>query len=168
LPHGLVDPLPDACRVAGDDTMWWSLSVQAIALMLMLSPAMAQQIAPFTVSGDSIEARLEARTGNAARGEAVVKNRETGNCLICHEIPDRRERFQGELGPPLAGVGLRLTAGQIRLRLVDPTRVNPAAVMPAYHRVHGLANVDPRHAGRPVLGAQEIEDVVSYLSGLRE
>jgi sulfur-oxidizing protein SoxX len=128
----------------------------------------AQNLVPFTVSGDSIEGALEGRAGDATRGEAVVKNRETGNCLICHTIPDRRERFQGELGPPLAGVGLRLTAGQIRLRLVDPTQVNDRAIMPAYYRVHGLVNVEPRHVGRPVLGAQEIEDVVSYLSGLKE
>lgn len=133
-----------------------------------MTPAAALEIAPFTVSSDRIEAPLEGRTGDPVRGEAVVKNRETGNCLICHEIPDRRERFQGEIGPPLAGVGLRLTPGQIRLRLVDPTLVNASAIMPAYHRVHGLINVDPRHLGRPVLSAQEIEDVVSYLAGLTE
>ncbi len=72
----------------------------------------------------------------------------------------------GEVGPPLAGVGARLSPGQIRLRLVDPTRVNPAAAMPAYHRVDGLAKVDPRWRGRPVLSAQEIEDVVAYLATL--
>jgi L-cysteine S-thiosulfotransferase len=145
----------------------WSL-VLAAFLAVGLTQAHAQDVVPFTVRGDSIDAALVGLTGNPARGEAVVKNRETGNCLICHEIPDRRERFQGELGPPLAGVGLRLTPGQIRLRLVDPTLVNSRAIMPAYHRVHGFQNVDPRHAGRPVLGAQEIEDVVSYLSSLKE
>ena len=139
-----------------------------LVLVVMLTSAHAQEVAPFIVTGDSIETALAGRTGNAVRGEAVVKNRETGNCLICHEIPDRRERFQGEVGPPLAGVGLRLSVGQIRLRLVDPTLVNDRAVMPAYHRAHRLANVDPRHAGRPVLGAQDIEDVVAYLRGLKE
>lgn len=74
----------------------------------------------------------------------------------------------GEVGPPLAGVGSRLTPGQIRLRLIDPTLVNPAAAMPAYHRVDGLASVDERYRGRPVLSAQEIEDVVAYLSALKE
>lgn len=62
-------------------------------------------MAPFVVSGDAIEAPLAGRTGDAARGEAVVRNRETGNCLICHSIPDPRERFQGQIGPPLAGAG---------------------------------------------------------------
>jgi len=74
----------------------------------------------------------------------------------------------GEVGPPLAGVGSRLTPGQIRLRLVDPTLLNPAAAMPAYHRVDGLAYVDQRYRGRPVLSAQEIEDVVAYLAALKD
>jgi len=65
-------------------------------------------------------------------------------------------------------VGSRLTAGQIRLRLIDPTKVKPAAAMPAYHRVAGLHHVEARYRDRPVLSAQEIEDVVAYLSGLKE
>lgn len=128
----------------------------------------AAQVSPFTVSGDAIEAPLDAMTGDRARGEAVVRNRETANCLICHSIPNTAERFMGDVGPPLAGVGSRLTPGQIRLRLVDPTIVNPHSVMPPYHRTADLIRVDPRHAGRPVLTAQEIEDVVAYLSALQE
>jgi sulfur-oxidizing protein SoxX len=40
--------------------------------------------------------------------------------------------------------------------------------MPPYHRIHDLLRVDPRFAGRPVLTAQEIEDVVAWLVTLRE
>jgi sulfur-oxidizing protein SoxX len=137
------------------------------ALLLAAWPAVAQ-VAPFAVAEDAIVAPLAGLSGDAARGAAVVRNRESANCLICHAIPDPREPFMGEVGPPLAGVGSRLSAGQIRLRLVDPTMVNPGAVMPAYHRVAGLVNVDPRFRGRPVLTAQEIEDVVAYLLTLRE
>lgn len=139
----------------------------ALLLALLAAPA-AGRVAPFVVTGDAIEAPLDGLAGDPARGAAVVRNRETANCLICHAIPDPRERFMGEIGPPLAGVGSRLSPGQIRLRLVDPTRLNPAAVMPAYHRVEGLVNVDPRWRGQPVLTAQEIEDVVAYLATLEE
>lgn len=139
--------------------------VALLAILLAAAPA-AGQVAPFAVTGDAIEAPLEGRVGDAARGRAVVRNRETANCLICHAIPDPAEPFMGEVGPPLAGIGARLSPGQIRLRLVDPTRVNPAAAMPAYHRVDGLTAVDPRWRGRPVLSAQEIEDVVAYLATL--
>jgi sulfur-oxidizing protein SoxX len=140
-----------------------------IGAVVVAAPGLARaQVAAFTVTGDAIEAPLAGRAGDAARGEALVRDRETGNCLICHSIPDPRERFQGHIGPPLAGVGRRLTSGQIRLRVVDPTLLNERAIMPAYHRIAGLRNVDPRFAGRPVLDAQEIEDVVAYLSALRD
>lgn len=136
----------------------------AIALA---GPASAQ-VSNYMVTGDAINAPLDGHVGKAERGKAIVKNRETANCLICHTIPDPHERFMGDVGPPLAGVALRLSVAQIRLRLVDPTRVNPSAVMPAYHRVGGLAHVDARYADRPVLTAREIEDVVAYLATLRE
>ncbi len=139
----------------------------ALALLLLATPASAE-VADFIVMSDAIEAPLVASAGDAARGEAVVRNRETANCLICHAIPDARERFMGDVGPSLASVGSRLTPGQIRLRLVDPTRLNPDAVMPAYHRVEGLRRVEARYQGRPVLTAMEIEDVVAYLAGLKE
>lgn len=139
----------------------------AFALLICATGASAA-VAPFSVTGDAIEAPLAATPGDAARGAAIVRNRETANCLICHAIPDPRERFMGDVGPSLAGVGSRLTPGQIRLRLVDPTRLNPGAVMPAYHRVEGLRRVDQRYMGQPVLTAMEIEDVVAYLAGLKE
>jgi L-cysteine S-thiosulfotransferase len=139
----------------------------ALALLLLATPALAG-VADFVVTGDAIEAPLVATPASAARGEAIVKNRETANCLICHSISDPRERFMGDLGPSLAGVGARLTPGQIRLRLVDPTRLNLDAIMPAYHRTEGLRHVDARYLGRPVLSAMEIEDVVAYLAGLKE
>ncbi len=144
--------------------------MRAAALTLALLAAMpaAGRVAGFVVTGDAIEAPLDGLAGDAARGALVVRNRETANCLICHAIPDPRERFMGEVGPPLAGVGSRLSPGQIRLRLVDPTRLNPEAVMPAYHRVEGLVNVEARYRGQPVLTAQEIEDLVAYLAGLKE
>ena len=139
-----------------------------IVLALLAAMPAAGRVAPFTVEGDAIAAPLDGLAGDAARGAAVLRNRETANCLICRAIPDPAERFMGDVGPPLDGVGARLTRGQIRLRVVDPTRVNPASVMPAYHRVEGLVRVDPRWRGRPVLTAQEIEDVVAYLATLTQ
>ena len=140
----------------------------AIALILLAAPLAASEVAPFVVTGDAIVAPLAGHVGDARRGEAVARNRENANCLICHSIPGTNERFMGDVGPALAGVGARLTPGQIRLRLVDPTLLQENAVMPAYHRVTGLIRVDARYAGQPVLGAQEIEDVVAYLTTLKE
>ena len=72
----------------------------------------------------------------------------------------------GNVGPPLAGVGARLSAGELRLRVVDSTRVNPDSVMPPYHRTDGLNRVAVLYRGEPVLNAQQVEDVVAYLRGL--
>jgi L-cysteine S-thiosulfotransferase len=141
--------------------------ILAFTLLAAAHPA-AGGVAPFVVTGDAIEAPLAGLSGDRRRGEAIVKNRETANCLICHTIPDERERFMGDVGPPLSGVGTRRSPGQIRLRLVDPTLLNARAVMPPYYRIEGLVRVDERYRGRPVLGAQEIEDVVAYLAALED
>jgi len=118
--------------------------------------------------GDAIPEPLTDTPGDPERGRQIVLDREVGNCLICHKVPEPTERFQGELGPDLSGVGSRLTAGQLRLRIVDQSRVNPQTLMPPYFRVDRLALVAKRYRGQPVLTAQQVEDVVAYLQTLRE
>jgi sulfur-oxidizing protein SoxX len=121
---------------------------------------------PYEVSGDAVPGPLGGLKGDVERGKAVVLDRRRGNCLICHAFPLAGEPFQGEIGPPMAGIGSRLTAGQIRLRLIDQSRIDPDTIMPPYYRVDGLRNVAPEYRGRPALGAQEIEDVLAYLTSL--
>ena len=94
-------------------------------------------------------------------------DRHVGLCLLCHSGPFPEERFQGNLAPDLTGVGARLSAGQIRLRIVDPGRVNPQTIMPAYFRTEGLTRVAPAFRGKPVLTAEEIEHVVAFLVTLK-
>jgi len=106
-----------------------------------------------------------AGAGDAARGRAVFVAREGGHCVLCHAAPG--VAVAGDVGPALGGIGSRLTPAQIRFRVVDITRVNPDAVMPAFHRTEGLSRVAAQHAGRPVLSAQQVEDVVAYLATLR-
>jgi L-cysteine S-thiosulfotransferase len=139
-----------------------------ICLASTLAAATDRQVAKFEQTGDAILAPLDGLIGDAARGRALVLNRETGNCLICHQVPVPAEPFQGDLAPSLAGVGARLNAGQIRLRLVDQGRLNPATLMPAYHRIDGLTRVAPRYRNLPVLSAQESEDVVAWIATLKD
>lgn len=121
----------------------------------------------FVVEGDAIALPLGGLVGDAARGRALALDRARGNCLICHHVPVPDEPFMGDLGPDLTGVGARLTAGQIRLRLVDQSQVAPATLMPSYYRATGLTRVAERYKESPVLTAQEIEDAVSWLVTLR-
>jgi sulfur-oxidizing protein SoxX len=118
------------------------------------------------VQGDTISQPLGAKPGDPVRGREIVAGREA-NCLFCHAIPGTAERFMGNIGPSLAGVGTRLTAGQLRLRIVDPTRLNRDAVMPAYHRVEGLDGVAVQYRGKPILSGEQIEDVIAYLVTLK-
>ncbi|MNC94416.1 hypothetical protein D3C83_112630 [compost metagenome] len=73
----------------------------------------------------------------------------------------------GDVGPPLSGVGARLSEGQLRLRIVDSMRLNRDTIMPSYYRMDGLDKVAEAWRGKPVLTAQQVEDTVAYLSTLR-
>ena len=117
---------------------------------------------------DSIPQSLTGAKGDPARGRAIVTNRQLGLCLLCHSGPFPEERFQGNLAPDLKGAGSRWTEGQLRLRIVDSSRINPTSIMPAYHRTEGLTRVAPALRGKPILNAGEIEDVVAFLTRLRE
>jgi sulfur-oxidizing protein SoxX len=121
---------------------------------------------PYIVQGDAISQPLTTIAGDASRGREVVRSRDA-NCLLCHAVPDTGERFMGDVAPSLTGVGTRLSAGQLRLRVVDPTRIRPEVAMPAYYRTHGLDIVAVAFEGRPILSAQQVEDVVAYLGTLR-
>ena len=122
--------------------------------------------APHQASGDALPAPLTSMPGEAARGRQIVLGRD-GNCLLCHVIPETGERFMGNVGPPLSGVGRRLTAGELRLRVVDPTRVNREAVMPSYYKARGLTEVALPYREKTILTAQQVEDVVAFLLTLR-
>ena len=139
-------------------------TVRRIALaapLLLLLPAFA----PYAVEGDAIPAPLEGRAGDPARGRAIATDARKGLCTLCHAGLGARP--EGDLGPSLAGVGARLSPGQLRLRLVDGRALNPATVMPSYYRIDGLTRVGPAWRDRPILEAAEIEDVVAYLATLR-
>jgi L-cysteine S-thiosulfotransferase len=126
----------------------------------------AQPLAPFKVEAGEIRAPLGGLKGDAARGRAVFLARES-NCALCHVLPDGDPRLMGNIGPPLGGVAARFTPGELRLRIVDSIRINPQTTMPSYYRIDGLTRVAPSYAGKPVFTAQEVEDVVAFLSTLR-
>ena len=117
---------------------------------------------------DAIPESLTGAKGDPARGRAIVVNRQVGLCLLCHSGPFPEERFQGELAPDLRGAGARWTEGQLRLRIVDSGRINPASIMPAYHRTEGLTRVAPAFRGKSILSAEQVEDVVAFLMTLKE
>ncbi len=144
------------------------LACVALAPSIALAQPAVEALAKFAITGDTIAQPLGGAKGDAARGKTLAFDPERGNCTICHPVPGGDARAQGDVGPTLAGVGARLTEGQLRLRVVDGTRINPDTIMPPYHRVEGLNRVGPRWQGKPVLSAQEVEDIVAFLGTLRQ
>ena len=141
--------------------------ILAGALLALPGLAAAEGLRSYAVNGDAIPLSLTGTPGDAARGRAAVVNR-TSTCILCHSGPFPEERFQGDLAPSLAGSGSRWSEGQLRLRLVDASSLNPATIMPSYYRVDGLARVGSAWRGKPILSAEQIEDMVAYLASLRE
>jgi len=147
---------------------WAARAGIAAALTVAAMAGARAELKSYAVVGDAIPESLTGAPGDPAKGRAIVANRQVGLCLLCHTGPFPEERFQGTLAPDLSGAGTRWSPGQLRLRIVDSTRINPLSIMPPYYRTDGLVKVAPAFAGKAVLNAEQIEDVVAYLSTLRE
>ena len=132
--------------------------MKALALVLLASAGSA-------IAADSLPS-LTGTPGDPARGRAVIMSRQVGLCLLCHSGPFPEEPFQGNLAPDLRSAA-HLTEGEIRARIVDPSRSNPGSFMPAFHRIDGLTRVAPAHQGKPILSAHQVEDVVAFMMTLR-
>ena len=138
---------------------------------LLAALALSSLLGVGTVVGDGIPNPLTATPGDALRGRAIVGSRQQGLCLLCHSGPASADfpqaRLQGTLAPSLEGAGARWSAAQLRLRIVDSRRINPDSLMPALHRIEGQTRVGTVWQGKPVLDAQQVEDVVAYLRTLQ-
>lgn len=138
-----------------------------VAFAFLATAAHAQQ-SPYTIVGDAILASLTGSPGDPARGKAIVLNRQVGLCILCHSGPFPEERFQGTLAPDMKGAGARWSEGQLRLRIVDARVLNPDTIMPPYYTTEGLSRVAPAFAGKTLMNAGQIEDVVAFLMTLKD
>jgi sulfur-oxidizing protein SoxX len=152
-----------------------SVSMMACAVVVALPAARhaRAQTEPdlrstYTVVGDGIPKPLSDERPNVENGRRIVTERQQGLCVLCHSGPFPEVRFQGDLATNLAGTGSRWSEAQLRLRLVDASRLNPQTIMPSYYRTEGLERVGWQWRGQPVLNAQQIEDVVAFLRTLRD
>jgi sulfur-oxidizing protein SoxX len=142
----------------------------------LVSPAggqVAPPLPPFdvvvTAGISAIPASLTGRPGDPKEGRKVVVERRLGNCLSCHEIDALREEpFHGDVGPSLDGVAGRWNVETLRMIVVNAKRVfGEETAMPAFYRVDGLNRVRPEFLGKPILTAQQVEDVVAFLATLK-
>jgi L-cysteine S-thiosulfotransferase len=143
---------------------------------VLVSPAAGQTVPPptpfnvvVTAGVAAIPAPLTSKPGDPKEGEKVAVERRLGNCLSCHEIDAlQREPFHGDVGPPLDGVAGRWDIGTLRMIVVNAKKVfGDETPMPAFYRVDGLNRVRPEFLDKPILTAQQVEDVVAFLATLK-
>jgi sulfur-oxidizing protein SoxX len=135
------------------------------ALLIATAAVAQERLVPFRVADRGVSKPLTDQPGDAARGRRLAFDRQKGGCLNCHAVPGVNS--PGDLGPDLAGVAARHPIAELRLRLVDPRRIDPDSRMPAFYRLDGLTRVAKSFEGKPLLQPQEIEDVLAFLATLK-
>ena len=146
------------------------LGVAVLAIAGMATPAnvAATELVNYKViDSNSIPDSLTGKPGDPVKGRETAIHRKKGNCLACHALPVPEQPYHGEVGPELNDVAGRLSEGEIRLRIVNPKYSNPDTIMPAFYRTEGLHMVQKKWQGKPMLTAEEVEDIVAYLMTLK-
>jgi len=147
------------------------LSVFTLLIFISLTPNVAaamdvKGMMSYKVVGKSIPKSLTGKPGDPKKGLKTAVNRKKGNCLACHTIPNVKQADHGEIGPPLMGVAKRYKEGELRLRLVNPKKLNPDSIMPSYYRTSGYTRVQKKWKGKTIISAQDVEDILAYLKTL--
>ena len=112
---------------------------------------------------------LCAQSVEATEGLRIMADRNTGNCVSCHEIPAwkdstqsaNRLTLQGNFGPSLQGVGSRYKKEQLRQWIVDARVIHPNTLMPPYGSTERLT-LPARQEN--LLTHKQIEAVVDTLT----
>ncbi|MBB94462.1 MAG: sulfur oxidation c-type cytochrome SoxX [Rhodobacteraceae bacterium] len=153
-------------------------TITAVALAFTATVASAQTKYPTDVTFEdgAIAASLSGTPGDPANGQ-VLMNKGAGNCIACHEVTALAELpFHGGIGPMLDGAADRWTEADLRGIVADAKVMFPESMMPSFYKISGFVRPGDAYTGKaidpdaitPLLSAQEIEDVVSFLMTLRD
>ncbi|WP_322865994.1 sulfur oxidation c-type cytochrome SoxX [Aquicoccus sp. G2-2] len=154
------------------------LTALTLAAALLAGTAMADgMVAPSDVKfdGSAVDQALTGTPGDPVEGQSIYASKKKGNCVACHKISSVDANFPGNVGPPLDGVGDRYSTAELRGLLVDSKKTFDGTVMPAYYKVDGFIRPGKAYTGTaaddtfgPLLSAQQVEDVVAFLSTLKD
>ncbi|MBN9672569.1 sulfur oxidation c-type cytochrome SoxX [Roseibium aggregatum] len=142
------------------------------AAVMAASVASAGTVAPDSVPIVDMELpqSLTGVAGDPVAGRETFADRKKGNCLACHANADLNDQlFHGEVGPVLDGAADRWEEAQLRAIIVNSKDVfGEQTIMPGFYTMKVGINVAEDHAGKTILSAQEVEDIVAYLMTLKE
>ena len=144
-----------------------------------LAAAASAEVAPDSIEWDENGAIAQSLTGVAGdpeEGRRIMSVNALGNCVACHPIGAMEDvPFHGNIGPELDGVGDRWDEAQLRGIVVDAKRTFPDSFMPGFYKIGPFIRVGVGFTGnapeqpdqiKPVLTAQQVEDIVAYLTTL--
>ncbi len=154
-------------------------TITLAAVVALTTAATAETVAPANVKYDeygAVAASLTGVAGDAANGAVVMRTKSKGNCIACHAVSALNDApFHGEVGPELDGVGDRWSPAELRGILANAKVTFDGTIMPSYYKVDGFIRPGNAYTGKaaegalsPLLAAQDIEDVVAFLSTLKE
>ncbi|MEP5757858.1 MAG: sulfur oxidation c-type cytochrome SoxX [Litoreibacter sp.] len=149
-----------------------------LTALLVATSAWADVVKPTEVVfvNGAVEVSLSGVAGDPATG-AEIMNKGAGNCIACHQVSDLAHLpFQGEIGPPLDGVGDRWSEAELRGIVANAKVMFEDSMMPSFYRTEGFVRLGDGYTGKahgdtevqPLLAAQDVEDVVAYLMTLKE
>ena len=97
----------------------------------------AAALAALVVVGDGVPQPLTATPGDAARGRAIVANRQLGLCLLCHRGPIPDDALAGLTALPFVRDSATRTASrEVRIPVEDASVALPE--LTAWSEQHGF------------------------------
>ena len=145
----------------------------AVALPSWAAGPVAPSAVVFT--DGAVAQSLSGTPGNLDEGKTIISTNSLGNCVACHQISALPEvDFQGNIGPSLDGVASRYDEAHLRELVANAKHTFPDTIMPAFYKTEGFIRPGVAYTGKapegdlpPILGAQQIEDVLAYLLTLK-
>jgi sulfur-oxidizing protein SoxX len=149
-----------------------AFGILAAMSFALAGSALAEGVAPADVKivDMKVETPVTPVAGNAEEGAKTFKDGKLGNCLACHANKAMvKDLFHGNVGPELNGVATRYVPAQLRAIIINAKAVfGEKSMMPGFYSLEVGKNVREEFVGKTVLTAQQVEDVLAYITTLKD